>query len=453
MSTYVAESQLASSREGWELDLATAWARTPDGIVENPEFFTGFLDRPDVFAAGLLAVADVASTRYVDTSPIVIRDPVVTGSGDRLRFESFSGCNGVYARFDLLSGGLGGNRASFGTTNVDVSPPLRMAMAGISRAEPLHLSVGHDELVASTFDETHVERKVALPDRWVRGFAEVPLTTELMRPVGTLVGPQIGQLMASLPRVAAPGPDLYVRPYRPRWLVARTPTPGAVHLAGATRLRGCERVLRLATKLDVYGADNGASAWVFELPSARLTLVLSPEPFRGFSGEGSLLTFLAHPEAERLGMELLDEIGWESTIDPGEMAVRTGRSDAEISSGLAWLAASGRLGYDLTDRSWFHRELPIDPAKVLRRNPRLADAQKLLASGGVSPDGASWRVRGSSEPYYTVSEDLTCTCRWEERHHGTRGPCKHILAVLLHREGAADEASPSSLSSTPSPDQ
>ena len=90
MSTYVAESQLASSREGWELDLATAWARTPDGIVENPEFFTGFLDRPDVFAAGLLSVADVASTRYVDASPLVIKDPVVTGSGDRLRLRGDS---------------------------------------------------------------------------------------------------------------------------------------------------------------------------------------------------------------------------------------------------------------------------------------------------------------------------------------------------------------------------
>jgi hypothetical protein len=384
---------------------------------------------------------------------VIIRDPVVTGSGDRLRFESFSGCNGVYARFDLLAGGLGGNRTAFGTTNVDVSPPLRMSMASINRAEPLHLSVGHDELRASTFDQTHVERKVALPDRWVRGFAEVPLTTQAMRPVGSLVGPRIGQFMASLPRVAAPGPDLYIRPYRPRWLVARTPTPGAVHLAGATRLRGCERVLRLATKLDVYGADNGASAWVFELPSARLTLVLSSEPYRGFSGEGSLLTFLAHPEAGQLGMELLDEIGWESTIDPVELGARTGRSEAEISAGLAWLAASGRLGYDLTDQSWFHRELPIDAVKILRRNPRLADAQKLLAADGVSRHGTSWRVHGTSQPYYTVSEDLTCTCRWEERHHGSRGPCKHIVAVLLEREAATFEASQSSLSSEPIPHQ
>jgi len=431
MSTFAAESRLADSVEGKELDLATAWARTPDGVVENPVFFEGFLDRPDVFAAGLLAVADVASTRYADAAPVVIPDPVVTGSGDRLRFEAFSGCNGVYARFDLLAGGLGGNRAAFGTTNVDVRPGLRVAMAGIGRAEALHLSVGCDELRASTIDGTHVERKVALPDRWVRGFAEVPVTAQLMRLVGTLVGAEVGQFMASLPRVVAPGPDLYVRPHSPRWLVARTPTPGAVHLAGATRMRGCERVLRLATRLDVYGADTGASAWVFELPSARLTLVLSPDPYRGFSGEGTLLALLAHPQAESIGMSILQEIGWESTIDPAELAVRTGLSDAEIAAGLAWLAASGRLGYDLTDRSWFHRELPIDPEKVLRRNPRLVAAQNLVTSGGVDRVGKTWRVRGTSLPYYSVTEDLTCTCRWEERHHGERGPCKHILAAIL----------------------
>ncbi len=38
-----------------------------------------------------------------------IRDPVVTSHEDRLRFESFSGCCGVYARLDVLPGGLDGD--------------------------------------------------------------------------------------------------------------------------------------------------------------------------------------------------------------------------------------------------------------------------------------------------------------------------------------------------------
>ena len=33
-------------------------------------------------------------------------DPVVTSNGDRLRFESFSACCGVYARLDVMAAGL-----------------------------------------------------------------------------------------------------------------------------------------------------------------------------------------------------------------------------------------------------------------------------------------------------------------------------------------------------------
>ena len=73
-------------------------------------------------------------------------DPVVTASGDRLRFESFSACNGVYARFDLMPDGIDSGEVGFGTTNVDINPPLRAALASVPRGELLHLAVGSDEL-------------------------------------------------------------------------------------------------------------------------------------------------------------------------------------------------------------------------------------------------------------------------------------------------------------------
>ena len=69
----------------------------------------------------------------------------------------------------LLSDGLGSSEVGFGTTNVDINLPLRTALARIQPAEPLHLAVGRDELRAASSTATHVEPKVALPDRWVRG--------------------------------------------------------------------------------------------------------------------------------------------------------------------------------------------------------------------------------------------------------------------------------------------
>lgn len=67
-------------------------------------------------SVGLLAVADVAAARYHQPLLRASLDPVVTGNGDRLRFESFSGCGGVYARLDVLAPGLDGGEVGQGTT-------------------------------------------------------------------------------------------------------------------------------------------------------------------------------------------------------------------------------------------------------------------------------------------------------------------------------------------------
>ena len=148
---YTAASTLIEHGGTSTLTLATALGVTPDGLVDNPTFFSGFPDRPDVLAAGLLAVADVAGTRYADfglAQRVANLDPVVTAGGDVLRFESFSACNGVYARLDVLAEGLGASTVGFGTTNVDINGPLRAALARTSRTETLHLTVGHENTAA-----------------------------------------------------------------------------------------------------------------------------------------------------------------------------------------------------------------------------------------------------------------------------------------------------------------
>jgi hypothetical protein len=433
---YVTRSRLASENDGSHLDLATALGVTPQGLVANPVFFTGFLVRPDVASSGLLAVADVAGSRYAYpglANILANLDPVVTAGGDRLRFESFSACNGVYARFDLLRDGLGSGEVGFGTTNVDINLPLRTTLARVDRAEPLHLSVGMEELRASSLSGTHVERKVNLPERWVRGLAEVPELSRSMTQVGELRAPALSRFLGALPRVAAPGPSLHILPAPAGWRVTRRPLPGAIPLVGASRLRGSDRIIRHASRLTVHLAPNGTTAWVFDVFGGRFTLILSPDPYRGFSGEGTLLTLLTHNEAEVHGRRLLQELGWSPVVDETDLARRTGMSASDLATGIAWLSASGRLGYDVVDQAWFHRELPVDSDRVLRRNPRLVSARALVTDGAVEPNGDSWRVRGSRGDIYSVTSQLRCGCAWEISHAGGRGPCKHILAVLISR--------------------
>ena len=441
MNGYLTDSTLSGVEGGHRLDLATALAATPAGLVENPLFFSGFLPRPDIACAGLLAVADVAASRYADAAlgkRLANLDPVVTAGGDRLRFESFSACNGVHARFDLLREGLGSSEVRFGTTNVDVSQPLRTALVRVDRSEALHLSVGSDELRTSSLaGGTHVERKVRLPDRWVRGLAEVPTLMATMTPVGELRGPAVLRFLASLPRVVPPGPSLHVLPRQGGWRTVTSPVPGSFPLPGASRVRGLDRVVRFATRLQVHAGDAGATAWVLEVPGARLTLALSPDPYRGFSGEGALLMRLSRDDAPAAGARLLAALAWDPVVDPTALGRRTGLGAGEVAAGLAWLSASGRLGYDLSEGTWFHRELPVDADKVLRRNPRLVSARKLVDEGGVLELGPGrWAVRAGNpwrEHYQvTVGEDrMRCECTWEIDHAGTRGPCKHVLGVAI----------------------
>lgn len=71
-------------------------------VRAHPHFFSGFLAEAQPAAAGLLGLANVAATAYYRKAPPYSRDPVVTCDAERLRFESFSACGGVYARLDVL---------------------------------------------------------------------------------------------------------------------------------------------------------------------------------------------------------------------------------------------------------------------------------------------------------------------------------------------------------------
>ncbi|MEU0232336.1 MULTISPECIES: SWIM zinc finger family protein [unclassified Streptomyces] len=440
---YARPSALESTGSGRLLGLETAGGLTPRGAEARPRFFSGFLASPQVAARGLLAVADVAAARYHQRMRPGSLDPVVTGNGDRLRFESFSGCGGVYARLDVLDEGLGGAETGHGTTNVDVNDPLREALSRMTGDDPLHLRVGPDEMAVSTLAGAVVEKKVPLPDRWLRGFAEAQVASARFDLRAELTGAEAVRFLRSLPRAQARGRG-------PLWITrsGRTlrpttrPGAGAVCLPGPDRLAALERVLRYATGLRVYGpvpdGTAAASAWEVTLPGMRLTLTLSPDPARGFSGEGGVLEALATEEAAQDAELVAVLLAWEPRIDPADLAAQAGLTADRVRAALTRLGTAGRVGYDVADAAYFHRELPYDADRAERHNPRLVDARRLVAEGAVELDGESAAVASGDRRYRVRESDgvLSCTCRWWADHRGRRGPCKHALAVRMARRGA-----------------
>jgi hypothetical protein len=68
----------------------------------------------------------------------------------------------------------------WGSTNVDFNPAMRAALAAVSDADAMLMRVGHNELSLTTMQGRAVERKVPLPERWVKGLAEVQVGCSTM---------------------------------------------------------------------------------------------------------------------------------------------------------------------------------------------------------------------------------------------------------------------------------
>ncbi len=444
---YLAPSTVIDTEGGPAVLLSTAGGRSA-----NPSFFSGFAERPTLTAQAILAVAEVARTRYFDPGwRSKARDPVVTSNLDVLRFESFSACNGVYARFDLEAAAIDGSFSDWGTTNVDVNNPMRTALARIGGGHPLRLSVGPEQLRVETLEGAAVERKVPLPDRWVRGFAEVSVAGSDMLQVRDFpVGPA-RRILRELPRQRAKGTAWVTWTGRGARLTS-TPGDEAVCLAGPERLRSIARLVPQVQGLRVYappparrlgvGGRTGTrraaqpSAWELRFEGARLVLMLSPEVYRGFSGEGGILSALAGTDAHQL-TAAAEVLHGQSGIDPEQMAERLGIDRNSAWSVVRALGGAGRVGFDLSAGAFFHRDLPFDRAALEALQPRLVDARELIAGGAVSREGDDFFVH-SGDARYRIrfdEEGTRCTCPWFARHRGERGPCKHVIAAELVRAG------------------
>jgi SWIM zinc finger len=438
----------SSVEPGGRLGLETSGGLTAVGPATNPRFFVGFLASPQVAAAGLLAVATVAGARYYQPRLAALRDPVVTCNGDRLRFESFSGCCGVYARLDVLSDALDGEVTERGTTNVDVNGPLRAALARVGTS-PLHLAVGPDELAITTLDDSVIEKQVPLPERWLRGFAEVQVISASFDLRAELPQAEAIRFLRSLPAGYRPGAlgsgALWAVPAGRGLRQSARPVPGAVCLAGPERLEALRPLLRFARALRVYGppvrpgSPPCASAWELALPGMRLVLTLSPEAKRGFSGEGAVLDALASDDVAADADLVGALLSFEPRVEVDLLAERSELSPTEVKAALGQLGTAGRVGYDVAEAAYFHRELPYDASRVERMNPRLRNARALLAAGAVTLDGQLATVVVEDRVHRVrLAADgaaLGCTCPWWAKYSGSRGKCKHVLAAELAHRG------------------
>ena len=445
--TFHQQSQLVEGN----LALALAPALTPTGIVQDPNFFQGFVSHPQVIARSLLVLADIVATRYFNYTPKPLRDPILSAQGDRLRAECFSACNGVYARLDLLQSGFDG-QIDYGTTNVDIGMELRTALSQIKQQDKLYMSIGYDGFSVTPIQMTNdniislgkkvIERPVQMPNRWVRALGNAAEIHKDMKASFTLNKTAAQGFVASLPPATGKSRSGWLIPTATGIKMMPRSTSGAIYVSGLHRLSALKRIMTNIEGMTFYApieAEPGVFMLMVALPSMRLTISLTAEAWRGYSGEGSLLESLAQADILEAAETIISTLEFDAVISETQIAKKWQMSKKQVQGALSILALSGKLGFDAHDNAYFHRELPHDPTRVSKDNPRLMAARKLVNEARRT-DENKWSVP-SKDIEYLVTFDKTqgahrakCTCTWYLNHQNERGPCKHILAVQLKEE-------------------
>ncbi|AYA98839.1 SWIM zinc finger family protein [Lachnoanaerobaculum umeaense] len=443
------EFKTASTLFDGNLTLSIAPALTPNGIENDPLFFNGEIINPTIVSGGLLVLADIVSTRYFKYVPVDLRDPILCAQGDRLRAECFSACNGVYARMDVFQSALDGD-ILYGTTNVDIGNNLRKSLLNIRQGDRLKLRIGDEGLKTlhsknldngSVLTDIVTQRPVKMPDRWIRALGNCAMLHQNMEYKFHIEGMQAKSFIAMLPPATGKERSGWLTPTKTGVMLKSREEKNSVYISGLHRLSALKRIMSNVNAVYFYAPNDGEPGQMMIevcMTGANITLSLTAKSYEGYSGEGALLDSLSTPKILECADKIDNILNFESRLDIDKISKSIGIVKNDMNDAMELLAVSGKLGFDVRDRAFFHRELPDDPDRVLKDNPRLVGAKKLVEDTEYIDDNI-WYVKSGDTTYRVIFptdenlENAKCTCTWYLKHQNSRGPCKHILAVKLKK--------------------
>jgi hypothetical protein len=402
-----------------------------------PCFFWGSLTDPYVTAKCWSTIAKVVRSSFGPIPPS-LRDPIVSAGSERLRFEGFSSCNGVYVRLDMKPEAIDGEFIANGTTNVDFNDPMLNALNAIQKNEKVTLAVGQQDVQVITSKAKVTEKKVTLPMRWIKGLTSVQLYLADMDLKFEVNKIQTIQLFQSLPKGNVKG-DFFITKRAGKFMFSTLATADSVRIGGVQRLRLLEGILAIVDKIFIYeSADKQTCAVVAEFGKMQLLMAFSPDSYRGFSGEGNVLETMT----ENLPMEwvygLNSLLKSNEMFDPTMLSIENDIDFGTMDNLTSNLSSMGLLGYDLSEKAHFYRRLPFKTERILSLNPRLKNAKKLIDNEDIEiverrADYIEAKVKGSGVLHKVIIDNNSqrCTCDWFTAYQGKRGICKHILAVKM----------------------
>ncbi len=416
-----------------------------------------------------------------DPLAFMVLDPIVSVHPDELSFEVFGKDEGSYAKLGLDWSLLGGPAKDqvHGTTNIDFSDALHDGVQRMRSYRETRLAVGRDAVTLATQAPGAaevLEKKVRVPDAWLRGFLQVQSAGTLPRTVARIAPVDLYNVLRHLrlhadPKKGGRGmrvelvpgepPRLVLEPWE---LVIKTTagpyagrTPQVVRVWGRRRLVLLARMLPFVESVDVHLLGTGLpSFWVLRAGAATFTLGLSGFTSSNWAQAVSFDLLLPRRAADDDPLDRVARHLGKVWVAPAkEIADAVGLPPARVLEALQIGCQRGMFMFDVAREVYRYRPLlgeALDPGRFEFRNDRERRAHDLCAEKGAVKIVTENRIHGEGleltgkvavaaekreyRPALLVDDDgrvkkAECTCSFFRKHQLKEGPCEHLVALRL----------------------
>ncbi len=406
-----------------------------------------------------------------DRDAWIVLDPVISVHPDEIFFECFSEDESSYGKLSCSHNVFTNvSDKAYGTTNIDYSDGLYAEFQKIRSYKRTTLAIDPGGFAVKTGDDPGLdEKKIDLPDSWVRGFLQVssamtmPSTTLRLHPMDLhnvcyalrrrkeRVGPR------SLRFLLTPGAPvrLSLDPWNVEIPCPRSiytgPEPRQIRIWGRRRLHILERLIPLAKHFTVHLLGDGLpSFYVADLGDLSFTLGLSGWTANDWSRLGNFDLLAPRADVDEFTARRVYSALAENWCESASsLAHRLHVDESTVKSALAVFSQKGQVLFDLASGVYRVRELsrePLPVAELRFSNEREAKADqfvlaKLVKVKSQERTAEGVRVAGSVldnavtyESTIVIDDDqrlrdATCQCFFWKQNRLRKGPCEHMLAL------------------------
>jgi hypothetical protein len=407
-----------------------------------------------------------------------VLDPVITVHPDQVFFECFSQDESSYGRlscshniFDNISD------CTYGTTNIDYSAQLYQEFQKIRDYRRTQLKIDPSGFQIKTdHSDQFTERKIDLPDSWIRGFLQVnsaltlptlefdlhPMDVHnlcfLLRRQKERVGPR------SLRIQLKPGQPvkISVEPWNHILNCPRSIYHGneetEIRIWGRRRLFILERLIPVTKKFTVRLLGTGLpSFWIADMGDLQFTLGLSGWTANDWSKAGNFDLMAPRGEIDNdTAHSVITELQKQWQCSSANLAKTLQLDETMVKTALSLYAQHGRVLYDTEADVYRLRELSREPfpmGKLRFDNPREARAENFVTADLVSLSRVETQAEFTKFEGHVIDNSQKqlvkiyidrderlfkahCSCSFFIHNKLFKGPCEHMIAL---RKAAAQK--------------